>query len=153
MAKHNDVGSWGEIVAQRYLLLHGYHVRDVDWRCGHRDLDIVAEKLGFIVFVEVKTRTSDDFAMPEDAIDRDKIRNLLATGNAYMGMYKLDLPCQFDVITVVGNEQFYRIRHIKQAFDAFNYDDSFEYQGRYGGMPSAESRQERFEVHPYRLSE
>ena len=147
MAIHNYIGSWGEMMAQRYLLLRDYHIRDVDWHCGHCDSDIVAEKLGFIIFVEVKTRTSDDFAAPEDAVDRDKIRHLLATGNAYMGMYKLDMPCQFDVITIVGNEQSYRVHHIKQAFDAFNYHDTFEYKGRYGGPPAAESRQDWFITH------
>ena len=55
MAIHNYIGSWGEMMAQRYLLLRDYHIRDVDWHCGHCDLDIVAEKLGFIIFVEVKT--------------------------------------------------------------------------------------------------
>ena len=139
MAEHNDLGAWGEEVAQLYLLLHGYHIKDVDWRCGHRDIDIVAEKLGFIVFVEVKTRSNDDFSAPEDAVDKDKIRHLLAAGNAYMGFHQLDMPCQFDIITIVGDKSSYRLRHIKHAFDAYNRNDTYEYNGRSGNAPFTES--------------
>ena len=130
MAEHNDLGKWGEEIAQRYLLLHGYHILDVDWRLGHRDLDIVAERLGFIVFVEVKTRSSDEFDDPEDAVNTKKIQYLLSAGNAYLNMKKIDMPSQFDIITVVGNSEDYKIHHFKNAFDSYNWNDNFNYDGK-----------------------
>jgi putative endonuclease len=133
MASHNELGKWGEHQAQRYLLLHGYHILDVDWHLGHRDLDIVAEKLGFIIFVEVKTRSTDQFMAPEEAVNKEKIRNLLTSANAYLNKYKIDKPCQFDIIAIVGNPENFHIEHHKDAFDAYNWNDDFEYKGIYGG--------------------
>ena len=133
MAAHNELGKWGEEMAQRYLLLHGYHILDIDWHLGHRDLDIVTEKLGFIIFVEVKTRSRDDFMAPEDAVNKEKIRNLLTAGNAYLTKYKIDKPCQFDIITIVGSPENFHIEHHKEAFDGYNWNDDFEYKGLYGG--------------------
>ena len=133
MASHNELGKWGEHQAQRYLLLHGYHILDVDWHLGHRDLDIVAEKLGFIIFVEVKTRSKDQFMAPEEAVNKEKIRNLLTSANAYLNKYKIDKPCQFDIIAIVGNPENFHIEHHKDAFDAYNWNDDFEYKGIYGG--------------------
>lgn len=133
MASHNELGKWGEHQAQRYLLLHGYHILDVDWHLGHRDLDIVAEKLGFIIFVEVKTRSTDQFMTPEEAVNKEKIRNLLTSANAYLNKYKIDKPCQFDIIAIVGNPENFHIEHHKDAFDAYNWNDDFEYKGIYGG--------------------
>ena len=61
MAKHNELGKWGEDFAAEYLKEQGYFIRDRDWHCGKRDIDLVAisADLTTIVFVEVKTRTSD----------------------------------------------------------------------------------------------
>ena len=49
MAAHNDTGSKGEAAARDYLLAQGYRVRHVNWRCGHLELDIVAERDGVLV--------------------------------------------------------------------------------------------------------
>lgn len=135
MAAHNEVGRWGENTARRYLLLHGYHILDVDWHWGHRDIDVVTEKLGFIIFVEVKTRTTDTYMDPKDAVDTEKIRNLLAAGNAYMNLNRIDMPCQFDILTIVGDKEHYKIEHLKEAFDGYNWSGRYEYKGKYGGAP------------------
>ena len=72
MAKHNELGKWGEDFAADYLQKQGYVIRDRDWHCGKRDIDLVAlaADMATIVFVEVKTRTSNDVAEPADAVNR-----------------------------------------------------------------------------------
>ena len=75
MAKHNILGKDGEDAAVDYLVAHGYTLHERDWRVGHMDLDIIAEKDGEIVFVEVKTRQTDDYGSPEDAVTDKKMRN------------------------------------------------------------------------------
>ena len=76
MAKHNELGKWGEDFAAEYLKEQGYVIRDRDWHCGKRDIDLVAisADLTTIVFVEVKTRTSDEVSEPADAVNKQKIR-------------------------------------------------------------------------------
>ena len=52
-----DIGNFGERLAVRYLRLHGYTVKERNWRTGHMELDIIAASLRTLAFVEVKTRT------------------------------------------------------------------------------------------------
>lgn len=117
MAAHNDLGQWGERTAQCYLLLHGYHILDLNWQVGHLEIDIVAEKLGFIIFVEVKTRNSAGFGSPLDAVDTKKMNNLFSASTAYLRWKHLNMPCQFDVISIIGNPDSYQLEHIHNAFD------------------------------------
>ncbi|MEG1580941.1 MAG: YraN family protein [Bacteroidaceae bacterium] len=116
MAQHNELGKVGEEAAAKYLLLHGYEIRSLDWHCGHKDIDIVAEKPGLLVVVEVKTRSNECFGNAVDAVDNQKIRNLVSAADAYMRYYKLDTPVRFDIITVIGTEPPFEIIHIEEAF-------------------------------------
>ena len=68
MAAHNELGKEGELLAANHLQSEGYVIRHRNWRCGHKELDIVAEKDGTLVFVEVKTRKDVLFGLPEDAV-------------------------------------------------------------------------------------
>ena len=120
MAEHNEVGKWGEEVAVNYLHKKGYTIRECDWRSGHRDIDIIAisPDQRFVVFIEVKTRTTDDVAAPEDAIDSRKIKNLGYAANAYVKLNQIVLDLRFDIITIVGNNQSEPlIDHIEDAFN------------------------------------
>ena len=81
MAKHNELGRLGERVAARFLLMNGYSIIASDWRYGHKDIDLVCNKDGTTVFVEVKTRATDNFGTPEDAVDYRKMRNLVSAAN------------------------------------------------------------------------
>ena len=121
MAEHNEVGKWGEEVAVNYLHKKGYTIRECDWRSGHRDIDIIAisPDQRFVVFIEVKTRTTDDVAAPEDAIDSRKIKNLGYAANAYVKLNQIVLDLRFDIITIVGNNQSEPlIDHIEDAINS-----------------------------------
>ena len=96
----------------------GYTLHDINWRCGHLEIDIVAEWYGEIVFVEVKTRRDERFGAPEDAVDATKQAHLARAANAYLRLHRIDQPSRFDVIAVVGEQPPFRIRHTKHAFDA-----------------------------------
>ena len=117
MAQHNELGKKGEHVAARHLLQSGYSIRHTDYRVGHKDIDIVAFKDGTTVFVEVKSRSSDLFGEPEEAVDNAKIRNLISAANAYIARHKVSGKVRFDVITVVGTEEPYKVIHFENAFD------------------------------------
>ena len=120
MAKHNELGKWGEELAERYLIGKGYYIRDHDWKFGKRDLDIIAvsEQQNLLVFVEVKTRQDDKFIEPEAAVDLRKIRNLGIAANAYIKEFALDYEIRFDILTIVGTEAAHA--RIEQTENAFN---------------------------------
>lgn len=63
MAAHNELGRWGEELAARHLERQGFKILFRDWHCGHRDLDLIAQKEDedLLVIVEVKTRRNERF--------------------------------------------------------------------------------------------
>lgn len=119
MEQKTEIGREGEQAARAYLERHEYVILHTNWRWHHYELDIVAEKEGELVVVEVKTRGLDPLLLPEEAVDRKKIRRIVAAADAYVRYYNLDLPVRFDIITVIrdGGGQM-RLDHIEDAFMA-----------------------------------
>lgn len=115
MASHNDLGTWGEQEATDFLLQKGYTILERDWKSGHRDIDIIAQKGDVLVFVEVKTRRNRLFTNPEEAIDYMKLRNLRAAINHYVKFYHINNDIRLDAITIVGtpDEGQPEINHIE----------------------------------------
>jgi putative endonuclease len=118
MAAHNELGVWGERIAEAYLRRKGYVIVERDWHSGHRDIDIIAMDGMTMVFVEVKTRRNRMFTDPEMAVDYRKIRNLRLSANHYVKFKRLDFDLRFDVVTVVGTPDgpTPEIDHIEDAF-------------------------------------
>lgn len=116
MALHNELGAIGEDEAIKYLQGKGFLILHRNWRCGHKELDIVARHQHMLVVVEVKTRQTTRYGMPEDAVDNKKIRRIVASTDAYVKRYSIDWPVRFDIITVIGGAPPYRIEHIEDAF-------------------------------------
>lgn len=116
MAQHNDLGKEGEDIATEFLIRKGYIIRHRNWRSGRKEVDIVAESEGQLVFVEVKTRKNRLFGAPEEAVNDRKIRRIVSAADTYVKRYEIDLPVRYDIITVVGEEPPFAIDHIEQAF-------------------------------------
>lgn len=119
MAAHNELGKWGETTAAKYLEDLGHQIIARDWHYGKRDLDIVTIFDNILTVTEVKTRSDNYFAEPEDAIDLRKIQSISIATNAFVKKYKIDLDISFDIISIIGTEDDYHIRHIKNAFLPF----------------------------------
>ena len=118
--EHLRTGRWGERQAECYLRDKGFRVLGRRVRVGRRDeLDLVARDADCLVFVEVKTRGSEDFGRPVRAVDRKKRRNLSRAALRYMLKLRQKPPYfRFDVVEVVGerDEKNPVVRHIKNAF-------------------------------------
>ncbi len=116
MARHNDLGQWGETVAREYLITRGYTIIEQDTRSGHYEIDIIALKGNRIIFVEVKTRLAGSFD-PLEAITQQKISRICRAADSYVVRYNYPHEVQFDVIAVTGSpETGYKIEHIPDAF-------------------------------------
>lgn len=116
MAEHNQLGNIGEERAQEYLESKGYNIRHTNWRCGKLELDIVAEKDEWLIIVEVKTRSTETFEHPEEAITLKKIRNLVNATHQYIVDFDWNGNTRFDVISVIPHGEEFYIDHIEDAF-------------------------------------
>lgn len=94
----------------------GYSIRHRNWHCGKKELDIVAEYRNELIVIEVKTRKNTRFGNPEDAVTDKKIRRIIASTDAYLRKFSVDLPVRFDIITLVGEKTPFTIEHIEEAF-------------------------------------
>ena len=104
MAAHNELGKWGEDIAAHYLSEEGYTILHRNWRCGHRDLDIIATKDSEVAFVEVRTRRNAVFMEPEESINYKKALSVSIAANAYLKCYHINAPLRFDILTITGDE-------------------------------------------------
>ena len=96
-----DVGREGEAAAARLLRDRGYKILARNYRCRHGEIDIVAFEGGEYVFVEVKTRLSDEKGSALDAVTEAKQRKLARVAEQYIAERGLDdRPCRFDVVAV-----------------------------------------------------
>lgn len=78
------IGGWGENLARDYLARRGYHLIDQNVRTPYGEIDLIAAEGQVLVFVEVKTRSSGAFGLPEEAITPEKRRHLLEAAQAYL---------------------------------------------------------------------
>jgi len=99
MAKHNETGEKGESLAAKMLQEKGYAILHRNWRCGHKEVDIIASCGDLALFVEVKTRSSTRMGFPEEAISPRKMRLLQEAAQAFMEEHQEFQRMQFDVVT------------------------------------------------------
>jgi putative endonuclease len=116
MAEHNVLGKDGESAAIAYLKEKGYQILHTNWHCGYFELDIIAKTEDELVVIEVKTRSGGRIIQPEDAVNNQKIRNIISATDFYIKHFDIDLPARFDIISVIGKHPDFEIDHIEDAF-------------------------------------
>jgi putative endonuclease len=113
-------------MASKYLEEKGYKIKERNYRTFLGEIDIISESKGNIIFVEVKTRRSDKFGYPEEAINFNKQRKIIKNALCYLAKYNLwEQNYCFDVIlvSISNHRDIEKINHIKNAFylDTKNY--------------------------------
>ena len=104
MARRQTIGRWGEEVAAQFLQGKGYEILGRNVRSAYGELDIVARGGATIVFVEVKTRTSSSFGLPEISVSTRKIQHLINSAQAFMQVYPgPEQAWRIDVISIEGH--------------------------------------------------
>jgi len=116
MAEHNALGHRGELIAQSFLKEKGYQILHVNWRFHRIEIDIIAMDGDTLVFVEVKTRQTDLFGEPENAVDYKKQKHLINAANAYVLKHGVLNDARFDIISIVTEKNNTRINHFPDAF-------------------------------------
>ena len=119
MAEHNELGKLGEELAAEYLQKNGYAILETNWVFQKAEIDILAQKNNTLAVVEVKTRSSIEFGLPQDFVKSKKIQLLVKAVNAYVTENDLDLEVRFDIIAISKKGQEFVIEHLTDAFFHF----------------------------------
>lgn len=116
MAKHNKLGKDGELIAFMVLQRDGYNILQTNWKFQKAEVDIIAQKDGFLIFIEVKTRVSKKFGNPSDSIDKKKISLYKDAVEGYLEQCPSELEVRFDVVNIIIGKDETEIEHIPNAF-------------------------------------
>ena len=110
-----QVGSDWEQHVTKMLSENGYQILAQNYRCRRGEVDIIANKDGYLVFIEVKQRSSAATGLPLEAVN-DKKQKKISTVCAYYLMehnLSMDTPVRFDVVSILGH----KIQVIENAFE------------------------------------
>ncbi len=113
------LGSLAEDLAEKYFLEKGYRVLERNFRAGPGEIDLILEKDGYLVFVEVKARRSSRYGLPQESVTPVKQQTIRRVAEGYMLRKKrMDSRVRFDVIAITfpGGQATARIEHIPFAF-------------------------------------
>ncbi len=116
MAKHIDFGKKGEILAFDYLMAKGYRVLAQNWRFSRAEIDIIAMDKDILVFVEVKTRSSDYYGEPADFVDKRKQQLIMDAASQYMQEINHEWAIRYDIIGIIINDNGIELKHYEDAF-------------------------------------
>ena len=119
MADHNDLGKLGEELAVEFLQKEGYEILETNWVFQKAELDIIARKGNILAAVEVKTRSSLEFGLPQEFVKPKKIQLLAKAINEYVISNDFDVQVRFDVISIYKNNKSFEIEHLVDAFYHF----------------------------------
>lgn len=119
MAEHNELGKLGEELAVEFLQKEGYFILETNWVFQKAEIDIIAQKENVLAIIEVKTRSSIDFGLPQDFVKPKKMQLLVKAANEYVVVNELDVNVRFDIIAVYKEFEKFNIEHIKEAFYFF----------------------------------
>jgi putative endonuclease len=106
-------GRLGEKLARRYLIRKGYRIIEQNWRTKYAEIDLVTRKKDTLVFVEVRTKTSGQFGLPEESLNRQKINRVIRSSQIYIkykrytGRYRIDSVC----VTLDANHKLVKLNH------------------------------------------
>ncbi|KLT70740.1 YraN family protein [Flavobacterium sp. ABG] len=119
MAKHNELGKKGEELAVEFLLENGYEILDRNWTFQKAEIDIIAQKENILAIIEVKTRSSIDFGLPQEFVKPKKVQLLVKAVNAYINDREIDSEVRFDIIAIHKKGESFAIEHLTDAFYHF----------------------------------
>ncbi|MBI5100871.1 MAG: YraN family protein [Nitrospirae bacterium] len=113
----NRVGKEGEETALVYLKKAGFNILATNYKTVFGEIDIIALDRHITVFIEVKTRSSNAFGHPFEAVTPKKQEKMKRLALYYMKQKKRELPLRFDVLSISVSGSQKKIEHIRDAFE------------------------------------
>ena len=114
------LGAFGEDAACEYLRRRGYRILGRNYACRQGEVDVIARKGRYIVFVEVKLRKNADFGAAAEFVTGPKQRRVIFAAQRWLAANPTDLQPRFDVIEVYAPEGLEtkkpQINHLEDAY-------------------------------------
>ena len=104
MSKNNELGLEGEKLATEFLKSKGYKIIENNYRYRRAEIDIITKHEGTLVFVEVKTRSNNNYGEPEHAVDDHKAVKLREAAENYIFVNDWKDNIRFDIISIMKND-------------------------------------------------
>jgi putative endonuclease len=118
ISRHTQFGQEGESIAVGYLKKSGYKILEQNYRNKLGEIDIVAKDRDTLVFVEVKTRSSDQYGHPKWAVTPRKQRKISMVALYYLKENRQShRKARFDVVTILDRQKKPVVEIIKNAFE------------------------------------
>ena len=114
--KNKHTGDKGETIAANFLQKRGFNIIERNWRYKHLEIDIIASLNNKLHFVEVKTRTTHKYGMPEESVSQTKMNRLKIAAEAYLLLHLEWELIQFDVIAIMISKDTEDILLIDDVF-------------------------------------
>ena len=95
-----DIGDFGEDLATEYLMSIGFEILERNWRHRHWEIDIIAKEGDTTVFIEVKTRKSTTYGLPEEGLTKKKLKTIIAAGAEYLEKYP-NWDVRYDCVSIL----------------------------------------------------
>ena len=111
--QNKRLGKKGERQAVRYLKHSGYKILERNYKNPFGEVDIIAEKGDALAFIEVKTRLSENYGSPSEAVDRRRREKYIQAAKYYFYGKQMDRVVRFDIIEILRGE----LNHIENAFN------------------------------------
>jgi putative endonuclease len=110
-------GAKGEDEAVDILVKKGYKILERNWVSGKLEIDIIATTGKYVVFVEVKTRHSNAYAEPWEAVNKKKQQHILRAAHYYIRKMPVQMEPRFDIISIISfsNKELH-VDHFEDAF-------------------------------------
>jgi putative endonuclease len=116
MAKHLSTGREGESLALKWLRVEGFTIIHSNWRFSYYEIDVIAEQNGILHFIEVKTRRSSRYGLPEESVSKTKFNRLLRAGEQFQSLNKKWNRVQYDILSITiapnGQPEYFFIKDI-----------------------------------------
>ncbi|MDD5687262.1 MAG: YraN family protein [Elusimicrobia bacterium] len=117
MTQSAELGKLGEGLAKNFLKESGYKIIKENFRTKYGEIDLIAEDKNTIVFVEVKTRNSDTYGVPQLSVNFYKQKHLTRAALIFIKKNALNTNYRFDIISIFNG----KVEHIKNVFAPSNY--------------------------------
>ena len=112
------LGIIGEELASHFLASNGYKILIKNYVSALGEIDLIAKESGALIFIEIKTRSSDEMGSPAESVTFNKRKQITKCARYYLKRYGMeDTPCRFDVVSVlIPRDTEPVIEIIKDAF-------------------------------------
>jgi len=116
MNKAHELGRKGEAIAANFLIEKKHNILERNWRWKKAEIDLITKNHNFLVFVEVKTRSSQLFGQPKEFVSLHKEELMKDAAEAYITLKNIELEIRFDIVSIIHENKTTKIEHLENAF-------------------------------------